>query len=139
LPAGKFARRQGFLPARFRNSNIACLVLGTVNWDSMAIPCGDRNFAEEQLLQGLRTILVISATCFASACSNVDTCEEPAFYEYAEGGKRIEAPDDLDNLAASKELQIPEASPRPPRDRSEGCLDRPPTLRVDRPGDADET
>jgi len=73
-----------------------------------------------------------------SACSSVETCEEPEFYEYAEGGKRIEAPDDLDNLAANKELTIPEASPRQPRDRSEGCLDRPPTLSVDRPADSEE-
>jgi hypothetical protein len=89
-------------------------------------------------LHGLRTILVVSVTCVACGCSNVETCEEPAFYEYAEEGRRIEAPDDLDNLAAARELQIPEASPRPPRDRSEGCLDKPPTLRVQRPEEDEE-
>ena len=66
-----------------------------------------------------------------AACGSTNTCDEMAFYEYAEGGKRIEAPDDLNDLAAYKELTIPEASPRPPRDRSAGCLDTPPTLRID--------
>jgi len=27
----------------------------------------------------------------------VETCEEPEFYEYAQAGKRIVAPEDLDN------------------------------------------
>ena len=72
------------------------------------------------------------------ACGGVDTCEEIAFYEYAEPGRRLEPPDDLDSLAASRELVIPEASPRPPRDRSAGCLDRPPTLRITRDEDEDE-
>lgn len=82
--------------------------------------------------------LVVAMAGSIGACSGVETCEEPEFYEYAESGKRIEAPDDLDDLAAFRELTIPEASPRPPRDRSAGCLDRPPTLRVDTPGDAEE-
>jgi len=74
-------------------------------------------------------ILVVLFVVFAFAgCSSAPTCEEPAFYESAQGGKRIEPPDDLDPLADYKEMVIPEASPRPPRDRSEGCLDRPPTL-----------
>ncbi len=92
------------------------------------------------ILRKLRTILAIIAACVTGACSSAETCDEPAFYEYAEEGRRLEAPDDLDNLAAYKELQIPEASPRPPRDPSSGCLDRPPTLRVERPGESgDET
>ena len=84
------------------------------------------------------TFLVIAFAASSGACTSVETCEELEFYEYAEEGKRIEAPDDLDNLAANRELTIPEASPRPPRDRSAGCLDRPPTLRVDSPEDDEE-
>jgi hypothetical protein len=78
-----------------------------------------------------RTITILASAAALGACVNVDTCEEVAFYEYAEEGRRIEAPDDLNDLAAYKELTIPEASPRPPRDRSAGCLDEPPTLRID--------
>ena len=66
-----------------------------------------------------------------AACGSNNTCEEPEFYESATGGKRLVVPEDLDALAASKEMVIPEASPRSPRDRSEGCLDRPPVLRTE--------
>ena len=74
--------------------------------------------------------VVFGATAMVG-CSTADTCEEPAFYESATGGKRIEAPDDLDDLQAFKEMAIPEASPRPPREPGSGCLDRPPTLRIE--------
>ena len=80
--------------------------------------------------------LVAGAAILLGACGSVETCEEPQFYEYAETGTRIVAPDDLDNLPGYKEMTIPEASARAPRDRSEGCLDRPPTMRVS--GDSDD-
>jgi hypothetical protein len=73
-------------------------------------------------------LIMFSAAFIFAGCTSAPTCDEPAFYESAEGGKRIEPTDDLDPLADYKEMVIPEASPRPPRDRSEGCLDRPPTL-----------
>ncbi len=79
----------------------------------------------------VRTVCVLGIVAGLAACGSTDTCEEPEFYESAVAGRRIEAPDDLSNLEARKELAIPEVSPRPPRDRSEGCLDRPPTLRTD--------
>jgi len=74
-----------------------------------------------------------------SACGGIETCEELEFYEFATPGKRIEAPDDLDNLSADRELGIPDISPRTPRDRSAGCVDRPPTLRIERTGDDEES
>jgi hypothetical protein len=73
---------------------------------------------------------LLAFALMAGGCSSAPTCDELAFYEFAEGGKRIKAPDDLDDLAANKEMVIPEASPRPPRDRTAGCLERPPTLRT---------
>lgn len=76
------------------------------------------------------THCLLSAALLLTGCSTAPTCEELAFYEYAEGGRRIVAPDDLDPLDEYKEMVIPEASPRPPRDLSAGCLDRPPTLRT---------
>ena len=82
--------------------------------------------------------MVILTTSLAGACNSVQTCEELEYYELAEVGKRIEAPGDLNNLGAQKELQIPEASPRKPRDRSEGCLDWPPTLRISRPEETED-
>lgn len=82
-------------------------------------------------------ILLLMAVVILSGCSNAPTCDELAFYEYAEGGRRIEPPDDLDPLNRDREMVIPEASPRPPRDLNAGCLDRPPTLRVDRDNDTE--
>jgi hypothetical protein len=72
--------------------------------------------------------LLLIAIVLVTGCSNAPTCDELAFYETATGGKRIVPPDDLDGLDEFKEMVIPEASPRPPRDLSAGCLDKPPTL-----------
>jgi hypothetical protein len=77
-------------------------------------------------------VFLIVAASLLGACAGVDMCEEPAFYESAVSGKRIEVPDDLNGLAASKEIVIPEASPRPPREPGSGCLDRPPTLSLEK-------
>ena len=86
-----------------------------------------------------RLIVVFASAAIASACgSSGETCEEPEFYEFAQAGKRIDAPDDLDQITPDREMVIPEASPRPPRDRSAGCIDRPPTLRTSRESEAEE-
>jgi hypothetical protein len=74
---------------------------------------------------------VAMATMTITGCSSAETCEEPQFYESAAGGQRIEAPDDLSELEGFKEMVIPEASPRPEREPGSGCLDRPPTLRIE--------
>jgi len=83
------------------------------------------------------TVFILGSAVWLGACGSVETCEEPEFYELASGGKRIDAPEDLDGLEAGKEMVIPEASPRPPRDRTSGCLDRPPTLNLDDPEEED--
>lgn len=75
-------------------------------------------------------LLLLAAASIIAGCSSAPTCDEPAFYESATGGKRIKAPDDLDDLDVYKEMVIPEASSRPPRDLSAGCVDDPPTLRT---------
>jgi len=77
------------------------------------------------------TLAVVIATMGIVGCGSGPTCDEPQFYESATGGKRIEAPEDLDDLQGLKEMAIPEASPRPPREPGSGCLDRPPTLRIE--------
>ena len=75
---------------------------------------------------------VITATVLLlSACSNAPICDEPEFYEAAQLGKRIEAPEDLDPLEPSREMVIPEPSPRAPRPPGSGCIDMPPTLRTE--------
>ena len=82
--------------------------------------------------------ILLTTALLLGACGGQETCEEPEFYEYAASGKRIAVPEDLSDLAASRELSIPEASPRPPRPRDAGCLDRPPSLRVQRDGEEEE-
>ena len=74
---------------------------------------------------------LVITTIAITGCGSGPTCDEPQFYESATGGKRIEAPDDLDELQSLNEMVIPEASPRPPREPGSGCLDRPPTLKIE--------
>jgi uncharacterized lipoprotein len=66
-----------------------------------------------------------------SACSNSRICDDPQPYEAAQAGRKIEAPDGLDDLRASREIDIPEASRRDERQEGEPCLDYPPILRTD--------
>ena len=134
---GHTAVSESVLPVGFGNSNIATGVLDTDNWDPIQFPTA-KFYTQEGCLQGLRTIVVILVTTLTGACNSVQTCEELEYYELAEAGKRIEAPDDLNNLGTQKELQIPELSPRKVRDRSEGCLDWPPTLRISRPEETED-
>lgn len=75
-------------------------------------------------------LLLLISIWLVAGCSAAPKCDELMFYEYAAGGKRIDLPDDLDPLDRNKEMVIPEASPRPPRDLDAGCLDKPPTLRT---------
>jgi len=81
----------------------------------------------------MKTFCVIGALLLVAACGSSAVCDEPDFYENAQSGKRIEAPEDLDNLPANKELVIPEPSPRAARSRESGCLDKPPTLKISAP------
>ncbi|MDE0755910.1 MAG: hypothetical protein OSB26_14795 [Woeseiaceae bacterium] len=87
-------------------------------------------------MKRLVTLGILGATASMVGCGGApDTCEELLFYEYAESGKRIDAPDGLDGLAASRELVIPSASPREAREPGSGCLDKPPTLSTDVEGE----
>lgn len=72
--------------------------------------------------------LVVIAGVLFGGCSRERTCDEPERYELAREGVRIDAPEDLDELQASKELTVPTASPRDPRPAGSPCLDLPPVL-----------
>ena len=63
-----------------------------------------------------------------TACAGAPTCESEGRYMQSREGKRIQAPDDLDDLASFKEMTIPQASPRAPRDDTGKCLEAPPAL-----------
>lgn len=64
-----------------------------------------------------------------SACSSNLSCEEPQAYQFASETERVVAPDDLDQLQASRETPIPKASPRDPRPPGSPCIDLPPTVK----------
>lgn len=76
----------------------------------------------------LRLTILLSALALGTGCSVDLTCDEPEAYEFARPSAKVTAPDDLDQLEASREQPIPKASPQDPRPPGSPCLDLPPTL-----------
>jgi uncharacterized lipoprotein len=72
------------------------------------------------------SILLVTLAC--GACGSNITCDDPERYQAAREGMRVSAPDDLDQLQASRETPIPKASPRDARAADAGCIDLPPTI-----------
>lgn len=76
----------------------------------------------------IRLTSMALAALVCGACGSNITCDEPKAYEAAREGVRVNAPEDLDQLEASRETPIPKASPRDPRPEGSPCLDLPPTV-----------
>ncbi len=55
-------------------------------------------------------------------------CDDVRVYQLAAEGKRVEAPDGLNDLEPLKEMPLPEASPQPQRPAGSPCLDLPPNI-----------
>ena len=89
-------------------------------------------------MKGLRQILLGLIALATGACAADLTCDDPQLYQDAVEGRRVTAPEDLDNLQSAREIQIPRASPRDPRPPGSPCLDLPPTLSVGGSDDDDE-
>lgn len=83
-------------------------------------------------MKRLKLAVPLSLPWLLAACGIGNVCEDPQRYESSRLGKRIEAPEGLDSLQESKELSIPEASPRPPRSEDDPCLELPPVYKDDR-------
>jgi len=75
-------------------------------------------------------ILVVLLAGLGGCGGNSLTCDDVRDYQLAEEGKRIEAPDGLDDLDPVKEAPLPEASPRPEREPGSPCIDRPPEVKI---------
>ena len=73
------------------------------------------------------SLLLMICTVFAG-CAKDLSCDDPQRYQQAREGTRIDAPEDLDQLEAAKELTVPSASPKDPRAKGLPCLDLPPVL-----------
>jgi len=71
--------------------------------------------------------LLVSASLLA-ACGGAPKCESEGRYMLSQEGQRIQTPEDLDDLESYKEMAIPQASPRAPRDESEKCVEAPPSI-----------
>ncbi|HEX2139504.1 MAG TPA: hypothetical protein VHG33_07325 [Woeseiaceae bacterium] len=70
---------------------------------------------------------------FFAGCGVTQECTEPQPYEKSRLGKPVEAPEGLDPLDSSREMTIPEASPRPQRSANAPCLEYPPTFGTGEP------
>lgn len=79
-----------------------------------------------------RLALVLLLASGLSACSkDIDlTCDDVRTYQLAVEGKRVEAPEGLDDLNPQKEVPLPEASPRAERPAGSSCVDRPPGVKL---------
>mgnify|MGYP001812566444 CR=1 FL=1 len=65
-----------------------------------------------------------------AACGGTQdlTCDEEQAYQLAQEAPYVRSPDDLDELDEFRRLPLPEASPRPPREKGSPCLDLPPSI-----------
>ena len=80
----------------------------------------------------VRIALLVTVSGAITACSkDVDmTCDDVRAYQLAVPGKRVVAPDGLDNLDPMKEVPLPKASPREQRPEGSHCIDRPPEVNL---------
>ena len=76
----------------------------------------------------LKTTGPAIALLLLSACGGASVCEKPRLYQQSELGKRIEAPQGLDQLQSDREMSIPDVSPRDPRPADAPCLELPPSI-----------
>ena len=73
-------------------------------------------------------MVLLAGMSLLVACGGSPTCETEGRYQLSQSGKRIEAPDELDDLQSFKETTIPRPSPRLPDTDTDRCLEMPPGL-----------
>ncbi len=73
---------------------------------------------------------LLLATLSACGGSKDLTCDEVQRYQLAKEGKRVVAPEGLDDLDPLREMALPEASPRETRPPGSDCFDRPPAIKL---------
>ncbi len=78
----------------------------------------------------LMAVLVLGA--LLSACGGADSlvvqCNDDLLYQNREVGKRVVAPEGMDQLNEFAEMPIPKADPDAPKIPEGRCYDQPPTL-----------
>jgi len=78
----------------------------------------------------LTVLLLLAAGLHACGGSADLTCDDVQVYQLAVESKRVEAPEDLDNLDPLREVPLPEASPREALPPGSDCVDRPPKVNI---------
>ena len=85
-------------------------------------------------MRGMRLVIVLMTGFVLTACGGNDTkevdCEKGLKYQNRVVGKRIVAPEGLDQLDPYKEMPIPQADPSAPQPVPGTCDDLPPMIRV---------
>ena len=78
----------------------------------------------------MRLIILAGLLLGLSACGGPIelACDDVRTYQLATEGKRVKAPDDLNDLEPLMEMPLPEASPQPQRPVGSPCLDLPPNI-----------
>jgi hypothetical protein len=84
-------------------------------------------------MKKIRSALFVLSAFGLTACGGNPeiTCDEVQNYQTAKMGKRVEAPEGLDDLDPLREMPLPEASPREPRPEGSPCFDRPPQMQLE--------
>lgn len=83
-------------------------------------------------MTGIRIALLGVVAMMAACAGEPDlTCDESAYMSTVRAPK-VQAPDDLDDLEALREMPLPTASPQEARPAGGPCLDMPPeVIRLD--------
>jgi len=77
----------------------------------------------------IRIVVCVAVAAFLTGCGGNDACEKPQPYQASYEGHRIDVPEGLDPLMASRELKIPDASPQDLPAEGSPCLELPPAYR----------
>ena len=78
----------------------------------------------------LKVAVITTIALLVTACGGTQECREPQRYEQARLSQPVQVPDGLDALDPSREMTIPEPSPREPRPADAPCLEYPPTILI---------
>ena len=83
------------------------------------------------MIRQCKWLLPVMALALAACSGTTDlTCDEEMYYQASKLGKRVEAPEGLDELDPVREMTLPSASPREPRPEGSPCFDRPPQIQL---------
>jgi uncharacterized lipoprotein len=78
----------------------------------------------------MRFVVVLLAASLGACGGTEVACDKVQVYQRAELTPKVEAPEGMDQLDPNREMPMPQASPRPPREPGSPCVDRPPEIKI---------